>query len=132
MPKYKTSLRTTRMDDVTAAASTTAYLKVYTGSAPALTAAPTGTLLVSIPLPNPIAAGASSGVLTFSAVSDATGAATGTPGYVRLTNSNTDDGTHTIANFTAAIGSLECNFSGQVFSGGTVTTTSFVITEGNP
>lgn len=132
MPSYKTSLRNTRMDAITTAAGATAYLKIYTSTAPALTDAPTGTLLVSIPLPNPIAAGANTGVLTLSTVSDATGAVTGTPGYGRLTNSNTDDGTHTIAQFSAGIGTGELSFSGQVYASGTVTTTSFTDTEGNP
>lgn len=131
MASFKDSLRNARLDAVTTAAGATAYLKVYTGSAPSKTASPTGTLLVSLPLPNPIASSASSATLTLSAVTAQNGAATGTPGYVRLTDSNTDDGTHTIGQFSAGIGSGEVSFSGQVNTGGSVSVTSFTFTEGN-
>lgn len=132
MASLKTSVRNARMDAITTAAGVTAYLKVYTGSAPSMTSSPTGTLLASLSLPNPIAPGASGGVQTWSAISAGTGVATGTPGYVRLTDSNTDDGTHTIEQFSAGIGSGEMSFSGQINTSGSVTVTSITQTEGNP
>lgn len=132
MASLKDTLRNTRLDCITTAAGATAHMIVYTGSQPSKTAAPTGTKLADFTLPNPIAAGASGGVLTLSAITPVSGAATGTPGYARMTDSATDDGTHTIEQLSAGIGSGEVSFSGQIFSGGQVSITSFTETEGNP
>jgi len=85
-----TSLRNTLMGALTTAAGSAAYLWIWTGSAPAKSSnnfvVPTGTNLALFgPLANPIAPGASVGVLTLSAISNATGLASGTPGYYRIT-----------------------------------------------
>jgi hypothetical protein len=130
MASLKDTLRNARLDAITAAAGATASLIIYTGAAPSKTSAPSGTLLVSFSLPNPIAPASSGGTLTLSAISPATGAASGTPGYARLV-SGTDDGTRTVEQLSAGIGTGEVNFSGTVSSGGQVSITSFVETEGN-
>jgi len=131
MASFMDTLRNSRLDAITTAVGATGYLKAYTGSAPSKTASPTGTLLVSMAVANPLASASSGGVLTFSAISAGTGVATGTPGYVRLTNSNTDDGTHTVVQYSAGIGSGEMSFSGQVNTSGSVTVNSITHTEGN-
>jgi hypothetical protein len=131
MASLKDTLRNTRLDAITTAAGAAAHLIVYTGAAPSKTASPTGTLLADFVLPNPIAAGAAGGVLTLSAITPVSGAASGTPGYARMV-SGTDDGTHTVEQLSAGIGSGEVSFSGAIFSGGAVSITSFTETEGNP
>lgn len=128
---YKTSVRNTRMDALTTSITATSRLKVYTGSAPANTATPTGTLLATLTPANPFAAGASGGVLTASAIASATAAASGTPGYFRVIDGTTDDGTHTQVQGSSAVGSGDLNFASTIASGGTVSISSFVITEGN-
>ena len=131
MASLMDTLRNSRLNAITTAAGATATLNIYSGSSPAKTAAPTGTLLAAFSLPNPIAAGAAAGVLTLSSITAVSGSATGTPGYARLC-SGTDDGTHTVEQLSAGIGSGEVSFSGQIFSGGQVSITSFTETEGNP
>lgn len=86
--QYTASHRTNAMSDIITAAGATAYILLYTGSPPANVAtAATGTLLASLPCSNPIGT-ATTGVLTFSAITAAVAAATGTAGYWRLCTSS--------------------------------------------
>lgn len=86
----KTTTRNRATDGITTDAGTTAYLWVWSGSAPAKSSnnfvAPTGTLGALFAMPNPIAAGSSVGVLTLSAITSVTATASITPGYTRITN----------------------------------------------
>ena len=87
--QYSTTHRNNNMADVTTQLGTTAYLLIYSGSAPANpAAAATGTLLASLPCSNPFAAAPSGGVLTASAITAATAVASGTAGYWRLCTSS--------------------------------------------
>ncbi len=129
---YKASLRNARLDALTTALTATSRVKIYTGAAPALTASPTGTLLATLTPANPFAAGSSAGVLTASAIASGTAAASGTPQYFRVIDGTTDDGTHTQMQGDAAVGSGSLNFASTITSGGTVSISSFVVTEGNP
>jgi hypothetical protein len=87
--QYSTTHRNNNMADITTQLSTTGYLLIYTGSAPANCAtAASGTLLASLPLSNPFAPAPSAGVLTASAITSAAAAATGTAGYWRLCTSS--------------------------------------------
>ncbi len=129
---YKASLRNARLDAFTTAVTATSRVKVYTGSAPSLTATPTGTLLATLTPANPFAPGSAAGVLTASAIASGTAAASGTPGYFRVIDGTTDDGTHTQMQGDSAVGSGSLNFASTITSGGTVSISSFVVTEGNP
>ena len=129
---YKTTLRNARLDAITTALTATNTLLIYTGSAPALTASPTGTLLATFTGANPSGPASSAGVLTFTNPSSVTGAASGTPGWWRWIDGATDNGSHTQVQGTAAVGSGDLNFGSTVASGGTVSITSFAVTEGNP
>lgn len=131
MASYKTTLRNSNMTNIITALTSTSRLLFYTGSAPANTASPTGTLLATFTIASGVGT-VSGGVLTFSSISNVTGAASGTPGYFRMIDGTTDDGTHTEVQGTAGVGSGEFNFSSTVASGGTVSITSITITEGNP
>jgi hypothetical protein len=130
LASLKDTLRNARLDAITTAAGAAAVLNVYSGTAPGKTAAPTGTLLVAFPLPNPIAPPSSGGVLTLTTIAAASGVASGTPGYARMC-SGTDDGTRTVEQLSAGVGSGEVNFSAPVSSGGQVTMSSYAETEGN-
>jgi hypothetical protein len=112
----KTTTRNAAPDKITTDLGSTAYLWVYTGSAPAKSSnnfvEPTGTLLALFSLPNPVAPGSSVGVWTASTISNTTGIASGTPGYVRTTNR---------APFTlsqAAIVSTTVTYTGTITGGG--------------
>ncbi len=130
--QYTATLRNNRLDEITALAGATAWLQIWDGALPATPAtAPAGTLLASCAMSNPIAAAASGGVLTMSAVSDDTNAnATGTPTFARIATSET--GTTTgIVQMSAAVGSGDLNFDASIVAAGTVSITSLTITDGS-
>jgi hypothetical protein len=127
----KTTLRNTMLTSIATALTATSRMLIYTGSAPANTATPTGTLLGTFTLAATPGT-ASGGVLTFTLPSNVTGAASGTPGYGRMIDGTTDDGTHTQVQFSCGVGSGEMNFSSTIASGGTVSITAMTITDGNP
>lgn len=130
--QYTATLRNNRLDEITALAGATAWLQIWDGALPATPAtAPAGTLLASCAMSNPIAAAASGGVLTMSAISDDTNAnATGTPTFARIATSET--GTTTgIVQMSAAVGSGDLNFDASIVAAGTVSITSLTITDGS-
>ena len=127
----KDTTRATMMGNISTAVTATSRVKIYTGSAPAKTASPTGTLLSTLP-PSATFGSVSGGVLTCNAISnDTNAAASGTPGYYRVIDGTTDDGTHTQIQGSCGVGSGDINFSSTISSGGTVSITSLVFTEGN-
>jgi hypothetical protein len=121
------------IDKITTDAGATAYIQIWTTvAAPSSHAFPAagGTLLVTLPMTNPIGPGGSNGVLTLSAITTTAAVASGTPGGYRIITQSTDtDGTHVIAQGTCAVGSGEINFSSTIASGGNVSiTTGMTIT----
>lgn len=131
MANLGTILRTDMVGQINTTAGTTAHLLTYTGSAPSKTSAPTGTLLATWALANPVGA-ASGGVWTMTVPSSVTAAASGTPGYGRIIDGATDDGTHSQVQFSAGIGSGELSFNAALSSGGAASIIAFTITDGNP
>lgn len=133
---YKDSVRNTRLDALTAALGTAAFLEVFTGSAPGKTTgafnSDTGTKLASLACSNPTAGASSSGAMTFSAITSATGLASGTPGYARFKTASAGGTATVVIELDAAIGSGSLNFASSVALSGTVSITSAVISEGNP
>jgi hypothetical protein len=123
--QFSTTLRNARLDQIGTTLGSGGTLKVYTGSAPGVGNAATGTLLSTIT--SVTYAGASGGTKTFSATSDTNAAAAGTPGYARLLTS----GATIHAEFDAAVGSGTLNFNSAISSGGTVSLSSATFTEGN-
>jgi hypothetical protein len=118
------------MGQLTTSLTTTSRMLIYTGTQPSKTAAPTGTLLATFTLAATPGTD-TAGVYTFTLPANVTGAASGTPGYGRMIDGTTDDGTHTQDQFSCGVGSGEMNFSSTIASGGTVSITSMSITEGN-
>lgn len=89
--QYSTSHRTNAMTQLNTDIGTSAQIIIYTGSPPSNVAtAPTGTALVQFAGNASGFGTVSSGVLTASAVANATASASGTAGYFRI---NTSGGT---------------------------------------
>jgi hypothetical protein len=126
----KDTIRTTMVGDISTSIGATSRIKIYTGSAPSKTASPTGTLLATL-TPASTFGSSSGGVLTAGSItSDTNAAASGTPGYYRVIDGTTDDGTHTQVQGSCAVGSGDINFSSTIAAGGTVAITSLTYTEG--
>jgi hypothetical protein len=132
---YKDATRNTRLDALTSALGTAAFIEIFTGSQPGKTSgtfnADTGTKLASLACFNPVAPGSAAGVLTFGSITSATGLASGTPGYFRIKTAASGVASTVIIEGDAAVGSGSLNFSSTIASGGTVSITSATITEGN-
>lgn len=131
--------RASIMTSINSVAGATAYLFIYSGSAPLKTASPTGTSAISggIALQSTAFTQGTDGVdsntkLTLAGV-PLTGTATAsiTPGWYRITNNATDDGSHTVLQGSAGVGSGDLNFSSTISSSGTVTIGALTYTEGN-
>lgn len=132
---YQTAVRDARLDNITSALGTAAYLEIFTGSPPGKTSntfnADSGTKLASLACSNPVAPGSALGVLTFSAITPGTALATGTPGYGRFKTAQNGVASTVIAEFDAGVSGGSLNFSSSIVISGTVSVTSAVITEGN-
>jgi hypothetical protein len=126
--QYSTTHRNNAMADLTTQIGTTGFLLIYSGTVPASAAtAATGTLLASLPCSNPFAPAPSGGVLTASAITSATAAATGTAGYFRICTSSA--GTTCVLQGTVGTSGADLNLnSTSISSGQTVSVTSFAIT----
>ena len=126
---YIESLRHTMLDAITTQAGASAKLRIYDGSRPATGGAAT-TLLAELVCNATFAPGASGGVLTLNAIADDSSAdATGTATWFRIVQS--DGTTHVLDGDVGTSGSdLNLN-SVAITAGGTVSITSFTITEGN-
>ena len=125
---YVTTLRNSRLDEITTAISTSGVLRVYSGTQPATGGAET-TQLCELALTATAAPAASGGVLTFSAISDDTNAdASGTPTWARLQTS----AFAAVVDMTAGVGSGDLNFNAAIVITGTVSVSSLVITDGTP
>ena len=127
----KDSIRTSMVGAISTSIGATSKIKIYSGTAPSKTAAPTGTLLSTL-TPSATFGTSTTGVLTAGAItSDSSAAASGTPGYYRIIDGSTDDGTHTQVQGSCGVGSGDINFSSTIASGGTVAITSLTYTEGD-
>jgi hypothetical protein len=127
----KDSIRTTMVGAISTSIGASSRIKIYTGSAPSKTAAPTGTLLATL-TPAATYGTRATGVLTVGAIaSDTNAAAAGTPGYYRVIDGTVDDGTHTQIQGSCGVGSGDINFSSAIASGGTVAISSLTYTDGN-
>lgn len=127
--QYSATHRNNNMGDIVTQAGATAFLLIYTGSPPAnCGTAPSGTLLASLPMSNPIAPGASGGVLTMSAITGANTGNSGTAGYWRICTSSA--GTTVIAQGTVAVSGGDLNFAGGIIwtNGESIAVSSFTIT----
>lgn len=127
-----TTCRNNMLDGITTTVGTSGQIIIYTGSAPAVGSAATGTVLVTIPCATTFAAAASSATLTFNGLPlSATASASGTAGYFRVYKS---DGTTTViqGTVTATGGGGDMTFATVSFvSGATISITTASFTAGN-
>jgi hypothetical protein len=131
---YTTTLRNNRLDEIATlinAGVGAGLLKIYSGTVPANVGTALGAqvLLATLTLTDPVAAAASSGVLTFSTITqDSSADATGTAAFFRLTDS---DG-HAVVQGTVGTSGADLNLtSTSIVATEPVAVTSFTITEGN-
>lgn len=129
-----TAVRNSMLDAITTATGNAALLRIYdnTGGAPANANASIGScvLLAELVCASPFAAGAASGALTASSITqDSSANATGTASFFRLYKS---DGTTVIAQGGCGTSGAELNLNTlSLVSGGPVQVTSVVWTAGN-
>lgn len=125
---YVVALRNAQLDAITSQISTSGLLRIYDGSRPA-TGGTATTLLAELALSATAAPGASSGVLTFSTITnDSSADATGTATWHRFATSG---GTAKIDGSTGTSGA-DLNFNTVSFvSGAVIAVTSYTITAGN-
>ena len=127
--QYSVTHQNNNVADITTQLSTTPFLLIYSGAAPAhCSTAASGTLLATLTCSNPFAPAPSAGVLTASAITSAATGNAGTAGYWRLCTSSA--GTTVIAQGTVAVSAADLNFAGGIIwtLGETIGITSFTIT----
>ncbi len=125
--QLSTTQRTNRLNNLVSNIGSSSRLKIYTGSAPGIGNTATVTPLSTISLPS-TAWTVSAGVATLIGTwQDTSAAASGTPGYWRLTDS-TGATVYAEGDCGASAGQLNL---GAIYLGGTVTINSFTLTEGN-
>ena len=131
--QLSTTVRNAELDAIETAISTSAILKIRTGSAPATCAtADSGTVLATLNLPSDWLAAASGGAKAISGTwQDTSADNTGTAAHFRIYDSG---GTtcHIQGTVTATAGGGDMTLdTTSITSGGTVTITSFTLTAGN-
>jgi hypothetical protein len=126
--QLSTTQRNNRLNNLVSNIGTGSKLKIYTGSAPGVGNSATGTLLSTISLPS-TAWTVATGTATLSGTwQDTSAAASGTPGYWRITDST---GATIYAEGTSGVSGGELSFTVAISLGGTVSVTAFTLTEGN-
>jgi hypothetical protein len=125
--QFSEALRDDRLDAIATALGSDFTTKIFTGAAPANTAAAdSGTLLATFSTCN--FAAASGGAMSLTGTPETATAAAGTsatPGHFRMYNGST-----CVVQGTAGIGSGDMLFDGSITSGQTVNITGFTITGG--
>ena len=128
---YTTAVRNSMLDEITAAIGSSGLLRIYDGTPPASVnnALSGNTQLAELALSATAAGAASSGTLTFSAISNDTSAdATGTASFFRLLTS----GGSAVVQGTVGTSGSDINFDSVSFvAGGTVSVSSLAFTGGN-
>ncbi len=129
----KDTIRATMMGAIPTSCGASSHLMIYSGTAPTKTTGPTGTSAITAGIPlNSTMGTVAVGVLTLSGVPlSGTATASITPGYYRVIDGGTDDGTHTQIQGSCGVSGGDINFSSTISSGGTITISSLTWTEGD-
>ena len=126
---YATTLRNNMLDQITSAAGSSAFLRIYDGSRPATGGAAT-TLLAELTCNATFAPSASGGVLTLNAITqDSSANASGTATWFRIVTSG---GTFVLDGSVSTSGSDLNLTTTAIVATQPVSVSSFTITEGNP
>jgi hypothetical protein len=125
---FVTTLRNSRLDQITSAVGTSGLIRIYDGTQPA-TGGTATTLLAELTCSTTFAPAASGGILTANGItSDSSANATGTATWGRLTTS----GGTAVADFTAGTsGTSLILTTASIVATQPVSISTFVITEGN-
>jgi hypothetical protein len=127
--QYSTTHRTNAMTDIATQAGTNANIKIFTGSPPANCAtADTGTVLVTLTGNASGLGTATSGVLTFNAITSGTASNTGTAGYFRVYPSSATTTNAVLQGTVGTSGTDMIIGSTSISSGQTVSISSWTIT----
>lgn len=102
---------------------------VRVGADPGINSADSGTLLVTITVPNPAFAAASAGSMSKTGTWSGTGAAQGVPGHFRLKNSGATQWRGGTAGSAATDMILSGLVGGEIVVGATITVTGYTITQ---
>lgn len=123
------TLRNNRLDEITARAGASARIRIYSGSRPATGGTET-TVLAELTGNATFAPAASGGVLTLNAITqDSSANATGTATWFRIDSSG---GTNHVLDGDVGTSGSDLNLnSTSIVTGGTVSISSFTITEAN-
>lgn len=123
------TLRDAMMDAITTRAGNAALLRIYDGSRPA-TGGTATTLLAELTCGSPFAGASVNGVLTANAITqDSSANATGTATWFRIVQS---DGSTFVLDGNVGTSGSDLNLNSvSIVAGGTVSVSSFVLTEGN-
>jgi hypothetical protein len=125
---YDVLLRNAQLDAITTYIGSAGKMIVYAGTRPATSGA-AGTVLATLTMGTPFAAGAASAVLTAGAIASAVASATGTGAWARLFKSN---GTTICIDLGVGTSGQEVTIgTTAIVSGATVSCSSLVITRGN-
>lgn len=131
--QLSTTVRNARLDQIETTISTSAVMKIWSGSMPAnCAAADTGTLLSQISLPSDWMNNASAGSKTkLGTWQQASATGTGTAGYFRVYDSGITT-CHIQGTVTASGGGGDMTLDNtSIASGQTVTINTFTLTDGN-
>lgn len=128
---YSQTVNHARLDAIESTIGVSAKLRIYSGSAPAVAAAATGSLLVEMALPSDWMAAAAAGAKSKLGSWTGTGAIAGTAGYFRIVDSGgTVTGLQGTATATGGGGDMILDNTSIAVSQ-TVTVNSFTITAAN-
>lgn len=133
---YSQGVNQARLDAIETFINTAAKLRIYTGTAPAVGAAATGTLLVEMTLPSDWMAAASGAAPGTSKAKlgtwSGTAVAAGTVGYFRIVPSGAAAGAAGDIQGTCAASGADMNFDNAVIAvSQVVTVNTFTLTAGN-
>lgn len=128
--KMSDTVRNAMMNAYESAIGASALLRIYTGAPPAtLATAPSGTLLVEIPLPADWMAAAAAGVISKAGTWSANAVAGGLAGYYRILNA-AGSATHEQGTVAVSGGDMTINNT-NIATGQTITVSAFTKTAGN-
>lgn len=130
---YSTTLRNSRLDQITSTVGNAGVLRIYSGTVPANVGTALGAqvILAELTCGSPFAGSASSGVLTANSITqDSSANATGTASFFRLFTSGGTAVAQGTVTATGGGGDLTLSTT-SITSGQPVQVTSFAITEGN-
>jgi hypothetical protein len=129
--QFAAALRNARADVIETNIGTLPLLRIYTGSAPGVANAASGSLLVEMTLPSDWLAAASAGVKALAGSWAGTAIAAGTPGYYRILTSGASARIEGSCSLLGGGGELVLSNTSAIAISDACSVASFSTTEGN-